>query len=811
VETIKSRIAARLSVRTKLIGVSAVLLCLMGVIGLLAISSLGSMSDQTSLLYDRATTGIATLGKVDVALVDKARLITYGVVVGKGDAAQAKIDSQIAADDTVISDGLAAFEALDLDAADMDGLAKFKTSMAQYQTAADGLRSQSKAGETAAAAAAIPAAAAIRTQMMADLTALQDRSDQIAVTIDAAADGTYQQGRTVTIGVLALSVAIGLFLSIYLARYFTRNVKAVQSTLSSMADNCATALAGGLGAFAANDLTVAVHPATSPIEKYGSDEIGQTAAVTNKMLAKLTETMASYETARAGLAGMLGEVKLAADSVSRTSSDLNNAAGQSGNASSQIAQTINQVASGASEQARAASDTSNAAVELGGIISQVSKGAAATSTKVEAASTALAQMATSIASASAASAEVKTVAQTAAQAAERGRGAVRQTVQEMDRIKVTVEQASVSVTELGAKSDQIGAIVETIDDIAEQTNLLALNAAIEAARAGEQGKGFAVVADEVRKLAERSSRATKEIAALIAEVQTGTDQAVQAMHAGAVEVEQGSALAGQAGRSLDDISDAVAATEAAVGRITSAVDDMDAASRGVVAASDAIAVIAAETNSAGARMTESSETVSRSVQAIAAISEENSASAEEVSAATEEMSAQAEEVVASAESLASMAANLEALVARFRIQADENELASRLETFRKAHLGWVSRLDRMIAGKENIAESEAASSHDCALGKWYYGPAQATFGRDGDFLAIETPHTHFHESCRAAVVAHARGDARTASSGVEAARRASTEVVARLEALERSAAGGRGSVRSLSDRDLDRAARTRAA
>ena len=145
-------------------------------------------------------------------------------------------------------------------------------------------------------------------------------------------------------------------------------------------------------------------------------------------------------------------------------------------------------------------------------------------------------MAGAIKRASAASAEVSGVAASAAEATDHGQKAVRQTVGEMDRIKQTVEQASVKVTELGAKSDQIGAIVETIDDIAEQTNLLALNAAIEAARAGEQGKGFAVVADEVRKLAERSSRATKEIAALIGEVQTGTEEAVEAMRAGADEV-----------------------------------------------------------------------------------------------------------------------------------------------------------------------------------------------------------------------------------------------------------------------------------
>jgi methyl-accepting chemotaxis protein len=267
------------------------------------------------------------------------------------------------------------------------------------------------------------------------------------------------------------------------------------------------------------------------------------------------------------------------------------------------------------------------------------------------------------------------VAASVAEATDHGQEAVRQTVGEMVRIKHTVDQASVKVTELGAKSDQIGAIVETIDDIAEQTNLLALNAAIEAARAGEQGKGFAVVADEVRKHAERSSRATKEIAALIGQVQRGTEDAVAAMKAGAEEVEHGSELATQAGDSLDAISVAVGAAVKGVERITVAVDAMNRASSGVVAASDAIATIATQTNEAAVRMTTAARTVSGSVESIAAISEENSASAEEVSAATEEMSAQAEEVVASAGSLAQMADELDEVVARFVLEAARGGVA----------------------------------------------------------------------------------------------------------------------------------------
>jgi methyl-accepting chemotaxis protein len=507
------------------------------------------------------------------------------------------------------------------------------------------------------------------------IDAVQKQIDQATADAQSAASLT----QTLSIGLGLLAVLLGLAIGYILSRSITRGVRAVQEQMTLMTERGMTGLDEAMAAFARNDLTYELVPSLEPIENYGSDEIGQTTAVSNKMLEKLQNAMRSYETARAGLTLTIGEVKMAANAVARTSGELSGAATQSGNASSQIAQTINQVASGASEQARASSDTSNAVQDLDAIIGQVGAGASQITTKVEAASVALNDMAGAIKSASAASDEVSTVSASAAEATDHGQKAVRQTVGEMERIRKTVEQASVKVTELGAKSDQIGAIVETINDIAEQTNLLALNAAIEAARAGEQGKGFAVVADEVRKLAERSSRATKEIAALIAEVQTGTEDAVKAMRAGAQEVEHGSELATQAGDSLDAISDAVIATKQAVARITDAVDAMSRASSGVVAASDAIATIAAQTNEAAQHMTAAAGTVSGAVQSIAAISEENSASAEEVSAATEEMSAQAEEVVASATSLAAMADELDEVVARFVLEADQGGPTSVVE------------------------------------------------------------------------------------------------------------------------------------
>jgi methyl-accepting chemotaxis protein len=130
---------------------------------------------------------------------------------------------------------------------------------------------------------------------------------------------------------------------------------------------------------------------------------------------------------------------------------------------------------------------------------------------------------------------------------------VEETLTKMRAIAESVEGTAKKMAELGKSSDQIGRIAAVIDDIADQTNLLALNAAIEAARAGEQGRGFAVVADEVRKLAERTTTATKEIAQMIKTIQHETKTAVSAMEEGTRQVEDGVKSTARAGDSLKQI------------------------------------------------------------------------------------------------------------------------------------------------------------------------------------------------------------------------------------------------------------------
>ena len=160
-----------------------------------------------------------------------------------------------------------------------------------------------------------------------------------------------------------------------------------------------------------------------------------------------------------------------------------------------------------------------------------------------------------------------------------GAAIVQNTVDGMARISERVRATARNVESLGARSDQIGEIIGTIEDIADQTNLLALNAAIEAARAGEQGRGFAVVADEVRALAERTTRATKEIAGMIKAIQTETRQAVDSMEEGVSEVERGTDEASRSGGALQEILTQINEVTGQINQIATAAEEQSSTSR----------------------------------------------------------------------------------------------------------------------------------------------------------------------------------------------------------------------------------------
>lgn len=229
---------------------------------------------------------------------------------------------------------------------------------------------------------------------------------------------------------------------------------------------------------------------------------------------------------------------------------------------SQISSTSSQVAS--------------AAVQLNANAEQIATGAEEVAAQAATVATAGEEMAATSGDIAQNCQMVAEGAQRASQTAQSGAEVVEKTVRVMGQIAEKVQESAKTVGSLGARSDQIGAIIGTIEDIADQTNLLALNAAIEAARAGEQGRGFAVVADEVRALAERTTRATREIGEMIKAIQQETKGAVAAMEQGVHQVESGTMEAAKSGQALQDILQQVNDVAMQVNQIATAAEEQTA-------------------------------------------------------------------------------------------------------------------------------------------------------------------------------------------------------------------------------------------
>ncbi len=327
------------------------------------------------------------------------------------------------------------------------------------------------------------------------------------------------------------------------------------------------------------------------------DEIGMLGQSFNRMLRNLRE--------------IILQVRSHAEQVAASAEELNASSEQTSQAAKQIAETVQGVVLGTDKQVQGVEEGSREVQEMAAGIRQISSRAE----RVTAAAVDTSELATN------------------------GNRTIQEAVARMNGMSETIDHLSRLVRGLGERSRQIGQIVDAITDIAGQTNLLALNAAIEAARAGEHGRGFAVVADEVRKLAEQASASAGQITQLVGMIQSEIEEAVVSMQRGTEEVAAGMAGVSEAG-------EAFARIRAAVLDVTGQIQEVSAASRSLTA---------------------STEKVAQAMREIAGVTETTAARTLDVSAATEEQLASMEEIHASAASLAGLADELEKLMGRFKV------------------------------------------------------------------------------------------------------------------------------------------------
>jgi methyl-accepting chemotaxis protein len=333
------------------------------------------------------------------------------------------------------------------------------------------------------------------------------------------------------------------------------------------------------------------------VEVKSTDEIGQLAENFNGMVNNLRRLVEQIST-------MTGQVADASEQLAE-------AAGESGKATEQVALSMGELAKGTANEAELTQDTARVVNDMAQALRQVESGAQ----------------------------QVNGVSQQLKTVVEEGMGAVSDLSSKMAESVRSAEGVGVAIQDLDQRSKEIGQIVEVITNIAGQTNLLALNAAIEAARAGEQGRGFAVVADEVRKLAEGSAQAANQIAQLIQDIQKGTETAVN-------EVTNAIAVIKAQEQAVNVTENLFGNVEKGAGAIELEIDS-------------AIAAIN--------QLSTQAQRIVQSVESISAITQQSAASAEEVSAITEEQTASAQMIAASAQNISDLVKDLEKAVAQFKL------------------------------------------------------------------------------------------------------------------------------------------------
>ncbi|MCW8956915.1 MAG: methyl-accepting chemotaxis protein [Gammaproteobacteria bacterium] len=387
----------------------------------------------------------------------------------------------------------------------------------------------------------------------------------------------------------------------------------------------------------------------------------------------------------------------------------------------------------------ASSRVVTATEKLAATLVETERGVRTQHTDIDQVATAMNEMVATVHEVSQNATQTAAAAEEAKTSAQTGKQVTDKAILGINSLASQIDEAANVMHHLDADSQQVGQVLEVINGIAEQTNLLALNAAIEAARAGEQGRGFAVVADEVRTLAQRTQQSTEEIRSIIERLQGQTKNAVNVMQASMLKAQDSVSQTAEVGQALDEIVHSVIA-----------ITDM---SHHIAVASEEQAQVAEE--------------IDRNIVNVASVADNTTRATDDSVHATDDIRKEIK--------------HLRELISTLKT---EMQGGVDLEVAKTAHLAWKTRLRDFLDGKGSLTMEQAVSHHDCALGKWYYSEGLEKYGAMPEMRQVEGPHAEMHQLIRTIIQLREQGNMTAAEVEYRKVNPLSHEIVNLLETIE---------------------------
>ncbi len=489
----------------------------------------------------------------------------------------------------------------------------------------------------------------------------------------------YGYQKRFTYGFILLALILSSVVNLLFSAKLSRSARKMAQTARTIAHTELPQLTRGMEHLAAGNLTSSVDIQLEPIPVTQKDEMGELGHAFNEMIEQLQQTSQSFQQTMAQMKAMVKRLIENTRVLNDSSDHLSISSTQSTQAIEQVSIAIHQVAQGASIQNSAIFEANREIEHITRAMDEIAQGAQDQAASIERVAASITQMASQIQEVSQSVRVSAELSKHTEQSAEEGARTIDHAIQLMLGIRESVEKVASQVEKMLSHTNQVNTILETIEGIADQTNLLSINAAIEAAQAGAHGKGFAVVAEEVRKLAERSSEATRQIGQLIARIQQGTENTKRTMDESVVRVEKGAQEAANAREALRRILKSIKEVSSKVEQIATATSEMAVASNDVEQAMTNVSSTVEQSSQVLATIAESSKKLKASMDEITRVSQENSAAAEEVSAMTEEMSAQIVEINNSVRDMKEVAQQIYTITKQF-CTGEEETAAHHLPT-----------------------------------------------------------------------------------------------------------------------------------